>query len=185
MLVSNNVAFTGATEINATSIASGIATFENVTINNGNFISFGVAQSNPTTVLPGGVSTASSTRFWYQAEDLNLAPNTNVSTWINQGGNGLAIEQTSTARQPIYLEDQLNGFPAVRFDGINDQLIIPNNAEINTSEPYSNRTFSMVFNSGSNITSTQMLYEEGGNTRNLQFFIKNGNLHLALIQIMY
>ncbi|TXK75494.1 T9SS type A sorting domain-containing protein [Mesonia sp. K4-1] len=179
MFVSNNISFTGATEINATSISGGIATFSNVSIANGDFLSFGIAQSNPNTVLPGGVSTSLNTRFWYQAEDLNLASNDKVSSWINQGQNGLAIEQTTGNRQPLFLENQMNGFPAVQFDGNNDQLIIPNNAELNTSEPYSNRTFSMVFNSGSNITNTQMLYEEGGNTRNLQFFIKDGELHFG------
>ena len=90
MFVSNNISFTGATIINATSISGGIATFSNVSIANGDFLSFGIAQSNPNTLLPGGVSTSLNTRFWYQAEDLDLAANDKVSSWINKGQNGFA-----------------------------------------------------------------------------------------------
>ncbi|SHJ16575.1 Por secretion system C-terminal sorting domain-containing protein [Mesonia phycicola] len=179
LLVSNDAAFTSPTETAATNISGNIATFENITINNGDYISFAVSQLESGDYIPGGVTSLLNTRFWYQASNLSLSNNTAVSTWANQGPNGLPLEQASASRQPIYTENQMNGFPSVVFDGTNDILQIDDNLEINIDEPYSNRTFTMVFNSGSDITSTQILYEEGGNTRSLLFFIKNGNLTFA------
>jgi len=179
MLVSSNSSFSSPTEINATSVTSNIANFENVTINDGDYISFAIAKVESADIVPGGVSTLLNTRFWYQSESLDLTNNSTVTSWENQGSNGLPFNQATNSNRPIFLEDQTNGFPALIFDGTNDLMKIDNNDDINLSEPYSSRTFSMVFNSGSDISSTQVLYQEGGSTRSLQFFIKGGNLYYA------
>lgn len=40
-----------------------------------------------------------------------------VNTWEDQSGNGWDL---SAIGAPTYLEDQLNGYPAIRFDGVDD-----------------------------------------------------------------
>ena len=45
-----------------------------------------------------------------------------VESWEDQSGNKRDATQTNTNQQPTLVADQVNGFPVVRFDGINDRL---------------------------------------------------------------
>jgi hypothetical protein len=43
-----------------------------------------------------------------------------LSSWTDLTGNGHHLLQATAAKQPILVLNQLNGFPAVRFDGVDD-----------------------------------------------------------------
>ena len=45
-----------------------------------------------------------------------------VTTWYDQSGNGRNATQTTAGQQPTYSATGLNGKPALRFDGLNNNL---------------------------------------------------------------
>lgn len=58
--------------------------------------------------------------LWLKADALGLANGAAVSTWTNQTEYGFNVTQGTAANQPIHYTGQINGYPAVRFDGSND-----------------------------------------------------------------
>lgn len=100
-----------------------------------------------------------------------------VNTWADLSGSSNVhdFSQGSSTLQPTY--DKPNNF--VIFDGSNDYLTTPNHTDINLASVYDQRTIVMAFRTGSDVTSRQILYEEGGNVRGMNVFIRAGNLHLG------
>lgn len=64
-------------------------------------------------------------QLWLDATQINQADNTSVASWADQSGNAYNAEQSTTAARPTYRTNQLNGLPAVVFDGTDDRLTIP------------------------------------------------------------
>ncbi|KAB1063732.1 Calx-beta domain-containing protein [Salibacter halophilus] len=142
------------------------------------FLLSGVLKSQ----TPGGVATTTEVRFWYDVAEFSSASNnTSISTWTNKGGNSEDATQSSGSEQPTLknnASNQVNGFPVIRFDGNNDALGIANNGDLNDGGPWDERTFNLVFKTGSNTSTQQVLYEEGGTTRGFSFIIEGGQLHI-------
>ncbi len=64
----------------------------------------------------------SGVKAWWKADSLVLNNNDPVSTWTDSGGGGNTLTGTLLLR-PLYKSALYNGLPAVRFDGVNDQLL--------------------------------------------------------------
>ncbi|MDD4869525.1 MAG: DUF2341 domain-containing protein, partial [Kiritimatiellae bacterium] len=45
-----------------------------------------------------------------------------VTSWTDQSGSNVVASQGTADNQPLYVEGAINGLPAVRFDGTNDQM---------------------------------------------------------------
>lgn len=45
-----------------------------------------------------------------------------VSAWADQSGNGNDVEQAGAGNQPLWIDAQINGYPCIRTDGIDDFL---------------------------------------------------------------
>lgn len=101
---------------------------------------------------------------------------TNVKTLVDISGSEFPHngEQTNTASQPTFDKDT----NVLNFDGTNDFYEIANAADINTGTT-SERTFAMVFRTGPDVTSRQMIYEEGGTVRGINVYIGGGNIYLG------
>lgn len=61
---------------------------------------------------------------WLDANSLSLADNASVSSWPDKSGNVAPFGQATTAQQPIFKTGIQNSKPVVRFDGVDDNLII-------------------------------------------------------------
>lgn len=116
---------------------------------------------------PGGVGNASDNIVWLDAARLGLANNTAVSSWTDLSGNNNHAIQATGAQQPIFKTGQINGVPAVDFDGVNDFLQFTNHITTSAISAYSihkaqsssiNGVFSiqkhLIFSSGSSIANT-------------------------------
>lgn len=65
---------------------------------------------------------------WYKADAITgLVDNDPVAAWLDSSGNGNDSAQATAGNQPIYKTNQINGLPAVRFDGVDDFLSIASN----------------------------------------------------------
>lgn len=45
-----------------------------------------------------------------------------IASWQDQSGHAHHVTQATENKQPQWVPDQLNGYPAIRFDGVNDFL---------------------------------------------------------------
>ncbi len=132
---------------------------------------------------PAGVRSNTENRLWYKAEQLSmLPPNSSLSSWGNQGGNASLNAFESGNRRPSVVANvgNFNGFRSVAFDGSDDLLRIDNSADINTHSGHlSTKSYALVFRTGSDINSRQVIYEEGGTVRGVNVFIENGQLYFG------
>ncbi|MHC4538507.1 MAG: phosphodiester glycosidase family protein [Planctomycetota bacterium] len=101
-----------------------------------------------------------------------------VSRWQDQAGNNDAGQLVSEDRPELILS-AINGEPAIEFDGVGEHLDVANSTDINVGGPYSGKTLVVVFKTGSNVTSRQVIWEQGGDTRGLSFYLDNGKLYIT------
>ena len=71
---------------------------------------------------PGGVGSSANIEAWVNASHLSLSNNDPVTSWTDFSGNTNNAIQADASRQPIFLTNQINGLPALSFDGVNDYL---------------------------------------------------------------
>ena len=65
---------------------------------------------------------------------------------------------------------------AVDFDGVDDYVNISNSTDINVGGPWSGRTIELWFDAD-DITTRQVLFEEGGISRGLSIYLDDGTLY--------
>ena len=70
---------------------------------------------------------------------------------------------------------------ALKFDGEDDGIKIPDSADINSAGPYTNRTIAAYFNCDDvGIDSRkQVIFEEGGRTRGLVIYVYDGEVYVG------
>lgn len=133
---------------------------------------------------PGGVSletlTNSDVKIWYNATYIPLSDGDNV---VSLSDLSLSLiqnnaEQTTFDNQPIYrnaTSSSINGNPVMKFSG-NEKLLLNSSSDINTQR-INERTMAIVFRTGNDVTSTQVVYEQGGTVRGLNIYIENDSLY--------
>jgi hypothetical protein len=100
-----------------------------------------------------------------------------VSKWEDQAKSNHAQQQV-VAYRPELILSAINGEPAVEFDGTGEHLDVASSADINTGGPYLAKTLVVVFKTGSDIASRQLIWEQGGDTRGLNIYLDSGNLYI-------
>lgn len=80
--------------------------------------------------MPGGVPFSPSyvrdMVLWLDASVLELGDGDEVDIWHDESGKRFNASQDDTNRTPVYIKDSIGGLPAVKFDGNNDMLELPN-----------------------------------------------------------
>lgn len=71
---------------------------------------------------PGGVRDLLDNSVWLDASKLNLLNGGDVFSWIDQSGNSNDFVQSNSTLRPKYVTNAINGFSAVEFDGVDDQI---------------------------------------------------------------
>ena len=129
---------------------------------------------------PAGIGDNTTNRFCYDLDSLIYEDGDLVSSIPNQGGNGTAWSQSTTANQPAFQSGSsaMNGHPVLEFDGTNDYLQMADQSDLNSSAS-TERTYVVVIRTSTNITGRQVIYEEGGGTRGLNIYIYNSLLYMA------
>jgi len=61
-------------------------------------------------------------QLWLRSDAGVVLNGPTVSAWEDQSGNGNDVIQTNANRQPVLVENELNGKPVLRFDGEDDRL---------------------------------------------------------------
>jgi len=155
--------------------ARGIIDGTRGTIGNSRFYNYFLAGVDPSTLAgrifdfdanePGGV--------------VDNEPDGRADQFVDLTGNG----NTGTANggpEPTIVAGALNGLDVLRFDGVDDRFDIGNDAQINTAGPYAARTFSIVLTGGPDVTTRQVVFEEGAGTRGINITIDGGQLYFTV-----
>jgi outer membrane protein assembly factor BamB len=100
-----------------------------------------------------------------------------VSNWQDQANSNDAT-QAVTENRPIWAWSAINGRPAVDFFGADNHLDVADSADINTGGPYFAKTLIIVFKTSSDTTSRQVIWEQGGGSRGLNFYLDSGSLYI-------
>ena len=127
------------------------------------------------TYIPSGVP--ANFAFHLKADEEVTSSAGLVSSWGDISANNLNANQGNSGLQPA-TGSSINGQPALNFDG--DKLIIGNNGLLNVSGPYSQKTMSIAFRTSNDISSNQLLYEQGGGTRGLAIYISGGKVYFNI-----
>ena len=129
---------------------------------------------------PGGVGTLNTqVTSWLNAEQTDLSNGSSVALWDDLSSNNNDGKQTTPNAQPLFLTNAWNGRPVLAFDGSSDFLQIDNTDDINTGGPYDRKTIVVAFRTSTDVTTRQMIYEEGGGIRGLSVYIDNGLLYMG------
>lgn len=99
----------------------------------------GSTGENPTTIRTGGENTKAlrlvggapwlptdiaTLEGWWKADSIyGLEDGAKVSTWLDSSGNANHATQSTSARQPIFTKNQINGLPVVSFTQASSQYL--------------------------------------------------------------
>jgi hypothetical protein len=129
---------------------------------------------------PGGYKAALSTWLKANADVTTATDGSPVTDWQDQWlGNH---DATTGVASPTFRSttSQINFNPTVDFTSGNTSLNIANNSDFNTPGPFTKKGINLSFRtSTTDINTRQVIYEQGGNTRGINIYIRNGNLHLT------
>lgn len=118
--------------------------------------------------------------FWLNAEELTNADGSNVSDFTDLSPNGQVINQGTTSSQPNMNFAGPNGKKELDFNGTSDVLDIGDDALINTSSFYQQKYITMAFSTSGDISSRQIVYEQGGGTRGISMYIDGGEFYFHI-----
>lgn len=83
---------------------------------------------------PGGVGNVSNNGIWLKADDLSLNNGDPVVNWLDRSGNNNDAQNTVPLEQPHFVANSpINNRPALYFNGVLDQLIIPDDPVLDNS----------------------------------------------------
>jgi hypothetical protein len=92
-------------------------------------VGFWIANANDvTTPVTTGL------HLWLKSDALVLDHGDRVASWTDSSGQGNHAVQATITKQPRFFESGYNGKPVIRFDGADDVLQIPFDADLNSEE---------------------------------------------------
>jgi hypothetical protein len=99
--------------------------------------------------------------------------NGNIQQWLDTSNSSTTHNWFSPlpANRPTFVSSE----NALQFSGT-QMLSVADDVELNTGT-VNQRNFILAFESGSNITSRQVVYDEGATVRGMNIYIQNGNLY--------
>ena len=64
-------------------------------------------------------------RLWLQADKIGgLSDGDPLETWPDSSGNGVVVTQATESKRPLLKNNQINGLPVVRGDGLDDTMVV-------------------------------------------------------------
>lgn len=135
---------------------------------------------------PGGVGEAPINNFWFDIASLQENDGAKIGTLSDRSGNSVQASINGN-RRPVFRSvggAAVNGRPVLEFDGSNDILELSTSSKINNGGPYEEKTLILAFRTGSDVTTQQFIYEQGGTIRGLNFFIESGRLYVGAYNVV-
>ncbi|MEP1142258.1 MAG: LamG-like jellyroll fold domain-containing protein [Henriciella sp.] len=135
------------------------------------------AETGEISVVSPGIPDNSVLRLDASDED-SVTQDGGVSTIQDLSGGDNTVRQTNADEQPDLTEDGPFGAPGLLFDGVNDHLDIADDSAINLSSQ-GERSFGMTIQTGDDVETRQVIFEEGGTVNGFNFYIDDGELYMG------
>jgi hypothetical protein len=96
----------------------------------------------------------------------------------NVGGTSPDLSANSIGTQaPVLNSSLIGGRTGIAFDGTNNNVLNPPNDGLINLDSFTEKSFFLVFRTTEDVTSLQIIYEQGAGTRGYQFSIKDSVLY--------
>ncbi len=130
---------------------------------------------------PGQPDTIDGLVLWLDAADATTVSDADgdgaAERWADKSSRGNDAVAGTDSDEPVLAATGLNGRAALAFDGT-DMLAVADAPELNASGPSDGRTLCFAIGTGGEVTSRQVIYEQGGSTRGLNVYIDQGRFYL-------
>lgn len=83
---------------------------------------------------PGGVGSNTNNKLWLDANKGITLAGSNVSGWSDQSGNSNNAAPAAANQRPTFVSSSVNGYPSLDFDGVDDELRVPDNASLDLTQ---------------------------------------------------
>lgn len=90
--------------------------------------------TSPAQTGPGGVGTAANNVLWLRGDRGVTTAGSAVTNWADQSGNANHATSPLVTSRPMQVPSTLNGYPVITFDGIDDELRIPDAASLDLTQ---------------------------------------------------
>lgn len=128
-------------------------------------------------VAPGdpGYTTVTDIAGWLLGDRNITLTDNKVAAWTDHAGVGASASQSTAGLRPgVDLSDY-----GVTFNGTTQYLSIAGNSLLNTGGPYSQKTFALAFKTSTDVTTRQVLYEQGDDSRGFAIYIDQGQIYFV------
>ena len=127
----------------------------------------------------GGIGKDSDNVFWIEADRQSGSHNSSLQTLTNFSPQNINISQSSGSQRARLqtTSNLINGKKTLRFDGSNDHYTIENSGLINLAPSVSKKAYFMTIRTGGNVTNWQTIYKQGGGSRGIAIYIRNGSMY--------
>lgn len=119
--------------------------------------------------------------MWLRADAGVVAdPSGGLLAWRDQSGNGNHAINDEALRRPLWqsgVADQFVSQPQVTFQNRGFLLLQPSATLQRAAAGYSAKTHAVYFRTGPDITTRQVLWEQGSNGRGLNLYLDGGNIY--------
>ncbi len=127
---------------------------------------------------PGGVD--HKLALWLKADagTSTTVSGATINNWSEHSGNN---NHASKIRgTPLYRSNQINGYPAIDF-GTHAQaaMTIANASTLNSDSEYDAKTFVLCLRTGTEVSTRQVIYEQGGGTRGINIYLEAGRIYFG------
>ncbi|MCF8223015.1 MAG: hypothetical protein K9J25_07685 [Bacteroidales bacterium] len=106
---------------------------------------------------PAGVGTETTNTLWLRAHDITgLSTGSQINiNWPDNSGNNHFASQSTAGYQPLFIDNAINGYPVVRFDGTDDFFL--------NSHAYNANTVFVIYRVSSTLQQSADLGQLWGN----------------------
>ncbi len=171
---SSNADFSNATVLTGGTFNGDVITFTGVDLDDGEYFTLGTEFFFCT---PGNYDDGAI--MWLRADNgvTTATEGSNVTAWDDQTASN---NDGSNITAPVYraTTQLINDNPTVDFSTGTNGIVIANTGGFNVDQSTSKK-FTIAFRTGDDITTQQVIYEQGGATRGLNLYIQSGVLHLS------
>lgn len=127
---------------------------------------------------PGGVD--DKLALWLKADagTSTTVSGATLNNWSDYSGNNNHASKVRGA--PLYRANQINGYPAIDF-GTRTQaaMTLANTSSLNSKTEYAAKTFVLCVRTGAEVSTRQVIYEQGGGMRGLNIYIEAGRVYFG------
>jgi len=128
---------------------------------------------------------ADSMVFRFDAQDINgdniftnqPSQGTDVDPWTGKSANSYQAVKHMGLFVPDYNSTGVNGEAGLEFNGINEELTITSNANIDTAATYTVKSFAVTFETGTSVDGFRNIYEQGDDFVGYNISMSGGNLY--------